>query len=465
MKLKCFSNLICGLALLLTPWTLVSAQQPELNRFEDLVRQAVKNNKEFANADLESQKSVLEKAQVSGKRLPTISANAGYGYLNTTLDIDLPERTLPLTGTVLFDGSQRMRLSSQMAVGGLSATQVIFSGLQIKNGEKALEEKILAQRLLQEAGYDGLAEQVIRSADQLMLLKEVDVLVTGSEKRLKKEHQRVIRAIENGMAIPYDRDKIKLAMLELESKKAELNSHRELLYLQLEELTGVSADELGSLDYVLQEIVLQQDEANRLERKEIQALAASQRAYQYVLEKEKGARLPQVFAFGNLSYVNVLGAQVNLKEISGVGDVQLKSNHLRMAPNYAVGFGVRWTLFKGKTHKNAIEKAKLDLEINQNKLDDTQRKLTLMQRKNKADYQLAIKKLPVSAQQMIIAENNLHLASRQFQEGLIDITERLAAENDVFEQSLNYYQQIMAQRQAAVELLKTNGNLYQTIIK
>jgi hypothetical protein len=36
---------------------------------------------------------------------------------------------------------------------------------------------------------------------------------------LQTETKRVTRAIEEGLAIPYDRDKIKLASLELESKK------------------------------------------------------------------------------------------------------------------------------------------------------------------------------------------------------------------------------------------------------
>jgi hypothetical protein len=47
---------------------------------------------------------------------------------------------------------------------------------------------------------------------------------------LQTETKRVTRAIEEGLAIPYDRDKIKLASLELESKKIELGGKRKLLY-------------------------------------------------------------------------------------------------------------------------------------------------------------------------------------------------------------------------------------------
>jgi len=204
--------------------------QDGLNNFKVPVQQAVTHNKSLINANLENQKVALDRENVKGKLLPTVSANAIYGYLNSTLDIDLPAKTLPLLGSTIFDGTQKMNMSTQIGLAGVTATQVIFSGLQITNGQKALEQKFKAQQLMTEAGYDQLAQEVMTSFDQLMLLKEVDLLILDSEKRLNKEHEKVLKGIENGFAIPYDRDKIKLAMLELESKKAEVQSNRELLF-------------------------------------------------------------------------------------------------------------------------------------------------------------------------------------------------------------------------------------------
>ncbi|MGO3240595.1 MAG: TolC family protein, partial [Sphingobacteriaceae bacterium] len=352
MRFKHISYVVSGLAVLM-PWAIISAQEVDFGRFEIPVRQAIVYNKDLINAELENQKVILTRQQVKGKRLPKVSANASYGYLNSAIDLDLPAQTLPLSGVPIFEGSQKMNLSSQIAMTGITATQVIFGGLQIHHGEKALDQKIEAQQLLSEAGYDGLAMQIVQNFDQLMLLKEVDDLIVDSEKRLKKEHQKVIKAIENGMAIPYDRDKIKLAMLTLESKKAELSSNRALLYLQLEELTGLSSDDLNAVDYPLQEITLREEQIDLLERKELQALQASQMGYEHALKKEKGALLPQVFAFGNISYFNTFNTRLNLKDVPTGGELNLKSNHLRMAPNYAVGIGVRWTIFEGRTHKNA----------------------------------------------------------------------------------------------------------------
>lgn len=439
--------------------------QEGLQPFKSPVEKAVYHNKTFINANLENQKVALDRENVRGKLLPTVSANAMYGYLNSNIDLDLPTKTLPLLGSSIFDGSQRMNLSTQIGMAGVTATQVIFSGLQITNGQKALEQKFKAQQLMTEAGYDQLAQEIMQSFDQLMLLKEVDLLINDSEKRLNKEHQKVIKGIENGFAIPYDRDKIKLAILELESKKAEVQSNRELLYYKLQELTGMSLEELQAVNYQLEEINLEMNSAKQMNRKELEALEASQKAYEFVLKKEKGAKLPQVFAFGNISYFNAFGTDMTLKDLPHLGDLKLESNHLRMAPNFALGVGMKWTIFEGKAHKTAIDKAKLDLQINQNKLEDTKEKLSLLQRKTEVDYNLALKKINVSNQQVEIAKNNLHLASRQFEEGLSDVTERLEAENEYYKQSLGFYNQVLSQRIAASELLKANGNLYQTITK
>lgn len=438
--------------------------QGQLPDFKYPVEQAIQYSKSLQNAILENQKVAWDREEVKGKLLPTVTANAMYGYVNMNTRLNLPDKTLPITGIELFEGSTRGSLSTQMGTAGVTATQVIFSGLQITNGQKALEQKFKAQTLMSEASYDALAQEVVLSLDQLMLLKEVDLLIDDSEKRLNKEHLKVVKAIENGFAIPYDRDKIKLAMLELESKRAEVASNRELLYYKLEEITGMTVEALKDISYPLERILVG-EEGTVMHRKELQALEASQKAYEYVLKKEKGAMLPLLFAFGNVSYFSTFGTHSKINDVPVIGDVKLGSNSFQMAPLLAVGVGAKWSIFEGKTHKASIEKAKIDLQINANKLQDTQDKLSLLQRKTTSDYNLALKKIGVNEQQMAIAKNNLNLASRRFEEGLQDVTGRLEAENEYYKQSLNYFNQVLNQRSAASEVLKANGNLYQTITR
>ena len=181
----------------------------------------------------------------------------------------------------------------------MSVKQIIFSGLQIPNGIKALQEKAAAQQYLESASRETLSKDIIASFDQLMLLDEVDKLIVDSEKRLKKEQEKVNKAIQNGLAIPYDRDKLKLALLELEEKKVELSGNRDLLCQKIEQETGVSFQEVGGIHYGLKPIFLSELPRDVEQRSELKALDASSKAYEYLYKKEKGGALPAVFAFGS----------------------------------------------------------------------------------------------------------------------------------------------------------------------
>ncbi|MGJ1445940.1 TolC family protein [Sphingobacterium spiritivorum] len=441
------------------------AQQIVDEQLKDPIRSAIRTNRELAGKDMENQKTKIEGDMVGNKRLPSVSAAGFYSYFNSGGKLDLPTVPIGNTPLSLFEGAQDFRLQGQVGLVGVTATQVIFSGLQISNGQKALKEKLQAQNYLLEADKETIAKEIISTFDQLMLLKEVEKLIVDSEKRLNKEHLKVVKAIENGMAIPYDRDKIKLAMLELEAKKVELAGSKELLLQKLEQDTHIPADQLQHINYELKGIVINKEENSIENRYELKALDASQRAYEYVYKKEKGSGLPQVFAFGSASYSNVFKSRLTLQDVSLLGDVHLRSDQLQLFPTFIVGVGAKWEIFKGGEHKNKLKQAKLDLDINQNKKDDISEKLELLLKKNKVEYNTANQKLKVNDQQVQVAKNNLNLSSKQYQEGLIDVTELLASENDYYKSSLGYYSQILQQRKSALEVLHTTGDLLNSILK
>ncbi len=104
-----------------------------------------------------------------------------------------------------------------------------------------------------------------------------------------------------------------------------------------------------------------------------------------------------------------------------------------------------------------------DIAINNNKIQDTREKLNLLLQKNTTDYETAGELIAVGQQQLKIARNNMFMAGKQFEEGLIDVTERLEAENDLFKASLNYYMQVVQQRKTALEILHTTGQLLDEI--
>lgn len=432
-------------------------------RVKEIIQQSFQNNKDLQLKNYEVDKANLEAEGVKTNKLPHVSATGLYGFMYNNGSLDIPTLNLPVLNLGLFEGATDFNLRSQAVYAGVSVKQVIFSGLQIPNGEQALKEKARAQSYLVEAGKEEMAKDIATTFDQLMLLDQVDKLIEDSERRLKKEQAKVNRAIENGLAIPYDRDKLKLALLELEEKKVELTGNRALLIKKIQQETGMTASVVEEVGYNLSPIYLSDMPASVEERSELKALGASTKAYEYLYKKEKGASLPTVFAFGSASYLNLHNTSLTIKDKPIVGDIDLSTNYLKGRPNFMVGVGVRWDIFNGGEHRNKVKQVQLDQAINETKLLDATEKLNLLLDKNKVSYTTVNQKLKVGNQQIKVAENNLQIASKQYEAGLIDVTELLTTENEWYKVNLNFYSQVLQQRAVALELLHTSGKLLQTI--
>lgn len=439
------------------------AQGPIDPQIKTIIQKSFQNNNVLRLKSLDVDKSMLEADAVRANKLPHVSATGIYGYMHANGSLDLPPLDIPILNLGLFEGVSDFNMSTQIVRAGVSVRQALFTGLQIPNGEKALREKTNAQRFLVDASKEGIAKDIVAAFDQIMLLDQVDKLIVDSEKRLKKEQLKVNKAIENGLAIPYDRDKLKLALLELEEKKIELHGNRRLLVKKIEQDSGVPAAEIEQVIYELSPILIPELPSDVSGRAELKALDASGKAYEYLYKKERGNYLPAIFAFGSASYLNMFNTDMTIKDKPVVGDIDLKSNSLKASPNLMVGVGVKWDIFTGGERRNKLQQVKLEQVINDTKKLEAEEKLNLLLDKNRVQYNTGNQKIKVSGQQLKVAENNLEIASRQYAAGLIDVTELLASENDWYKVNLGYYSNVIQQRGAAIEILHTSGKLLQTI--
>lgn len=417
---------------------------------KEAIDAAVANSSIIKNEELTLEKADNERKAVWNKYLPTVSANAAYAYLNNDLLLDVPAATLPITGVRLFEGSTKAHNEANVFAAGITAKQVVFSGGQIMNGAKAVEAKNEGNRYLSELKKDELIKDIIGSFDQLRLLAEAEALLKESELRLQKETERVEKAIEQGLAVPYDRDKIKLASLNLASKKAELAGKKQLLHLKINTLTGYDEAQIDAVDYTLSPIevdtMLGTDERN-----ELKAMNSFSKALDYNLKKEKGSLLPTVGAFASYGYASLFNASSTFPLPVSGNQAQLNLNQATLSPNWMIGGILKWELFGGMERKHKIEAVKIDQHILANKKEDAVRMMNLQLKNNLVNYRVQTDRLSIAAQQEKIASNNLITAEKQYKLGLIGVTERISAENDIFEVSLNKVQTLINQRQAALD--------------
>lgn len=431
---------------------------------QEAVEQAIEKSLSIQNKNLEVEKIGIQKKSVWGKYIPRIEGGASYLYFDSNVTLDLPTQNIPVINQPIFDGKTSLDSYGNVLTGSLMAKTVLFSGFQIENGARALEQKKIGTAFLSDAEKEMLIKDVIHSFDQLKFLNQVEKLLNDSQKRLETETKRVERAIQEGLAIPYDRDKIKLANLELESKRIELLGKRKVLYKKINYLTGYEHNKISAVDYLLAPYRIEEDLLVD-EKQELKALAAFKKASDYMIKKEKGNYLPVVGAFGGLSYTSLFDATVITPGLPITNNqVYGRMNELTLSPNWMVGISMKWEIFSGFERKHKIDEAKIGAAQIQNQIDDTKEKLNLLLENNLSDYSIQNQKYQLAIEQEKVAANNLAMAIRQYQEGMINISERLEAENDVVKHATHKIQTLIDQRLSALEALSVTGSLSKSLL-
>lgn len=433
---------------------------------DEAINKALEKSLSQKNKELEIEKLNLQEKGIWNKYIPTVEASALYSYFDNKLTVDLPTTQIPIINYPLFDGKTPFDNYGNIFNGSIMAKTVLFSGMQIPNGAKAIKEKTKGTQFLKDSEKDQIIKEVINTFDQLSLLKAIDTLIKDSNNRLQTEAKRVQKAIEQGLAVPYDRDKIKLAALELQSKKAELDGKRELIYKKITYLTGYDASQINLVTYNLEPYLILNNQLNTENKQEIKALESFKTAYEFLLKKEKGTYLPTVGAFGGITYSSLFDARATTPVITGVNQaLYLGLNELTISNNWMVGAAVKWEIFTGFERQHKIHEAKINIHQLQNQIDDTKEKLALLLENNWVNYTVLNKKLEIAYQQEKISKNNLNLASKQYAQGLISVSERLEAENDCFKSAVSKINTLIDQRLAAIETIIATGDLTKQLNK
>ena len=433
---------------------------------DEAIHKALEKSLSQKNKELEIEKLNLQEKGIWNKYIPTVEASAIYSYFDNKLTVDLPTTQIPIINYPLFDGKKTFDNYGNIFNGSIMAKTVLFSGMQIPNGAKAIKEKTKGTQYLKDSEKDQIIKEVINTFDQLSLLKAIDTLIKDSNNRLQIEAKRVQKAIEQGLAVPYDRDKIKLAALELQSKKVELDGKRELIYKKITYLTGYDVSQINLVTYELEPYLIINNQLNTENKQEIKALESFKTAYEFLLKKEKGTYLPTVGAFGGVTYSSLFDARATTPVITGVNQaLYLGLNELTISNNWMVGAAVKWEIFTGFERQHKIHEAKININQLQNQIDDTKEKLALLLENNWVNYTVLNKKLEIAYQQEKISKNNLNLASKQYTQGLISVSERLEAENDCFKSAVNKINTLIDQRLAAIETIIATGDLTKQLKK
>ena len=451
------SFLLCFLFISVTMLSQENLSDTEL----ELIQLSLQKSYSLKNANNDLMIDSIDTRAIKQNFIPTLTMNGGYAYGSANINADIPTFQLPISGTEIFDGESQFDAKGHFLNANLTAKALLFSGLQVNYCSKASKEKIKAKNFLLEREKADIIKDVIDTFDKIELLERSKIVLIESEKRLSKEKTRVKTAIENGLATPFEREKISAAELNLASKKMELEGNLRLLHLKLSVLTGKEIGQIERYTFDLKPWIFTQNKQSYADRPELNALRASIEAYEYKLKMNKNHFLPKVAAFATLSYFNLFNSEIKTPYETPISEqpINLDLNYFQGFPAYLVGVGFEWEIFNGLKSNNEIQKTSIEKNMAENKKIDAEEKLKLFEEKVKIEFEIKNQQILLKEKEKEVSLNALNLAIASYREGLINISERLEAETDYQEAILDYYKMVAMQRQTALELLTSTGSL------
>lgn len=474
----------------------VNAQSLQVSsELKELIELSINKDYKVADKDIDKQIVQVQKNAVRSAYIPKIELGGKYLYAYSTIhskmgDIDGFESisklqefmTNPLF-PIMFPNlaglsSEITKLQQLLAQQGiqlpsitnnlegdlsgnyfgvdLTAKMLLYSGGQVPNASRALTAKIKAQEALSDKCKSDVINDVITYYDQLALIIQSKHVLDESIIRLAAEKKYANSALKNGFATSFDTLKIAVADANLQAKLSEYESKKTMLFQKLAQLTGKPATSFETSNPNLQLLIYTDTSSDISNRAELRALTAGVEAQKYMLKSEKSHYLPKVQALASVRYDNIFKADANFNAPIPMG---IKVNNIGLGPTFMVGVGFKWEILDRSGGSAKVQQASLEVKKADNAREEAIELLKLNQIKVSTNYKASLSQVAYKEKQRQAARMALELAEKSYNEGMINITERLAAETEMQSVELEYFQAIFVQRQSALDCYKATGSL------
>ncbi len=385
----------------------VSAQ--EFLTLEQCKQMALENNVKIKNARLEQKASIQTKKEAFTNYFPVINASGG-GF-----DTDNGMAVLNL-------GVMNMTMLENGIMGSITATQPVFSGGRIYNGNKLAKLGTEVSEYQLEMTEDEVALNAEQYYWQIVSLDEKLKTINIVQKLLTNLHKDVTAAYEAGISNKNDVLKVELKMNEIESNKLKLNNGINLCRMALCQYIGVSLKDF-KLDTTAFKAIVAPD-LYRVNHEEALPLRAEYKLLDKNVEANKlqtnikiGEYLPQIGVGAGYMYHDVMDKGHDFGIIYATVSVPLSS----------------WW---GGSH--AIKKQKINLKIAENSKQDNSELLLIQMQQLWNELEESYKQVELAEKSVTSATENVRLNSDYFAAGTIALSDLLDAQT-ILQQSRDQY--------------------------
>jgi len=440
---------ILALGLLTTGHTLAQTFDPALN---GLIKQAIKNNHQIKINHYKIKQSQIDRQKAYQTFLPKLTLNASFTRLNDDIVLD-PKLQHLLKGTekLLIKEALGMPFNAQLPpaipTSDIAPIQdknifrssadlewILFSGLEATYAIKATRHKDKALNYAEQIEQKKLIQNVVKTYDQLALILASEKVLQSAENQLNEQEKEVKSAVKNGLAIKIDLQRIDLARQNLNIKKADVQRQKQLIWAKLHQLTGKSTTLIQDLHPKLKPLLIQKTLIQQTSSSvEIKSLEEVVKAKSYQQKMAYSKYIPKIALKGHYEFID--------------DDLSL------LDPKWYIGIGAKWQIFDGLKSYDEARKTKLDQAVYQEKIKETSDLLKLAETNAKLNYQLAQKQIIRHQKAVDLSKETYYLIDKQYQNGLVSITEVLDALTHWQTADFNLQKAYFKQRQAAIELL------------
>ncbi len=473
-KMKLFRKFLP--ALLLAGTVTAAGQQDSVLSLKEMARLAVEKSEAIKNKELASEKASVDKSKAYMAYLPKVSLEAAYTHMNDDIAFDddmvnllkgtqgilikekLSMQTggainfhTPSTQIIKSDGTTLGDVIAQNTKdipviqdqnffkANANAQMLLFSGMKVHNTIKAVNHQMEALNYLTQAEISSTLLDLVTTYDQYSIIRHTNRTLDQTEKLLNEQKRFVEKALSNGLTISLSKQRIDLAIEQLNVKRIELATAQKIVAMRLAELTGMELNKIEQLNPELKPWIITSEVISAEERPEVKALNEAILATNYKKRAEYSEYIPKVFAFGKYEFY--------------------KDNLTLLDPEWYVGIGLRWTIFDGLSARNNARQVKIDRMMLENQRNNTVEMASIKLEKERLEQQKNIMLIENADRQVALAEDVLNLSTKQFQQGLITMNEHLASITEYEKVCLDRIKSVAAQRASALEFLISGGKL------
>ena len=444
-------------------YALASSQELSLS-LDEAIAQALDNNPELKNAQLDVQTSEAQVKEVLSTGLPQINGNANFTHNLEIPTSVLPDFISPSVYGVLF--AENLLSPKEVQTGSFPAqfgvpyslqatvgvNQLVFDGTFFL-GLKAASEFVKINELIASKSELDVREGVIKAYYMALISKQNLTQLNKSLANLEKVEAETKAMYEAGFAEKLDHDRIILSLSSLKVNINNLKMQSELAQKFLLNAIGLDVNQELSLTSTLPEFNSENFNANYGS-----GMSASNRIEYKMLEQQQlintmNLKRYQVGYIPNL-YLNANFGYNTFAQEGSIGDLGAE-----WFPLASYGLNLNIPIFDGLYKKSKSDQVKIDIMKTDNSLAQLSNGINLEVAQARSIYINALENMELQKNNMDLAQSIYNTTSIKFKEGVGSSFEMVQAESDLTTANTNYLNALYELNVAKISLDKALGNL------